>query len=141
MLSRGIGKVSFSQLRAGAHGRAESFDPDVDLKNISGHQGSHTFRRDRFFVSGATPFALLYLPVHSGGRALDMPVDTGCMVSMISGTHRDHLLAVAPHAEYYPFRTRMRIAHAEERQCLYAIGIQQVPIELVGGSPTSPRAP
>ena len=76
---------------------------------------------------------IMFLECMSGGRRLDVPMDTGCTLTMVSGRHRDHLRKVEPSTEYHALKTPIPVSNAEEGKSLFAVGLAQVPLSLDGG--------
>ncbi len=84
---------------------------------------------------------ILFFEVESRGRRMDMPSDTGCTLSMVSGKHYEYLRDAETNdgvhplhgaLDYQELRRPVRVTNAAEGKCLYATGVAQVPILLEG---------
>ena len=66
---------------------------------------------------------ILRTRVKSGSFSLPLPIDSCCSVSLVSGSHTDHLLASQPNLQFTPLSKKM-----------FATGTMQVPITFENGT-------
>ena len=71
---------------------------------------------------------ILWTRVKSGGLSLPLPIDSCCSVSLVSGSHTDHLLASQPNLQFTPLSKKIPVSVANPNATLFATGTMQVPI-------------
>ena len=77
---------------------------------------------------------ILWTRVTSGGLSLPLPIDSCCSVSLVSGSHTDHLLASQPNLLFTPLSKKIPVSVANPNATLFATGTMQVPITFENGT-------
>ena len=77
---------------------------------------------------------IFWTRVKSGGLSLPLPIDSCCSVSLVSGSHTDHLLASQPNLQFTPLSKKIPVSVANPNATLFATGTMQVPIPLENGT-------
>ena len=77
---------------------------------------------------------ILWTRVKSGGLSLPLPIDSCCSVSLVSGSHTDHLLASQPNLQFTPLSKKIPVSVANPNATLFATGTMQVPITFENGT-------
>jgi hypothetical protein len=78
---------------------------------------------------------ILFLELDSSGRLIDVPMDSGCTITMVSLLHKEFLLGLmgaGSRVRYCPLKRPLRVTNAEKGNCLYAVGIINFPLVFNG---------
>ncbi|KAL9985736.1 hypothetical protein ACROYT_G008176 [Oculina patagonica] len=80
---------------------------------------------------------ILWTPIVSAGKKLPLPLDSCCLVSLVSRSHADHVASKYPQLKYQSLDEPVAVSVADVKSQLQAIGTMEIPIQWNNGKETT----